>query len=100
MPFPKGITASSVSVYEDEGVRYVDSAPSIAWVDNDLDQTERKRRDKIESEGDELRLLYVAVTRAQHQLVIWWGRSPKDYALKGPLARVLFGSTEDLQQDT
>ena len=100
MPFPKGITASSVSVYEDEGVRYVDSAPSIAWVDDDLDQTERKRRDKIESEGDELRLLYVAVTRAQHQLVIWWGRSPKDYALKGPLARVLFGSTEDLQQDT
>jgi exodeoxyribonuclease V beta subunit len=100
MPFPKGITASSVSVYEDEGVRYVDAAPSIAWVDDDLDQTERKRRDKIESEGDELRLLYVAVTRAQHQLVIWWGRSPKDYALKGPLARVLFGSTEDLQQDT
>ena len=100
MPFPKGITASSVSVYEDEGVRYVDSAPSIAWVDDDLDQAERKRRDKIEAEGDELRLLYVAVTRAQHQLVIWWGRSPKDYALKGPLARVLFGSAEDLQQDT
>ncbi|MSW56777.1 MAG: AAA family ATPase, partial [Actinobacteria bacterium] len=100
MPFPKGITASSVSVYEDEGVRYVDAAPSIAWVDDDLDQTERKRRDKIEAEGDELRLLYVAVTRAQHQLVIWWGRSPKDYALKGPLARVLFGSTEDLEQET
>jgi len=100
MPFPKGITASSVSVYEDEGVRYVDSAPSIAWVDDDLDQTERKRRDKIESEGDELRLLYVAATRAQHQLVIWWGKAPSDSSHKGPLARVLFGSTEDLQQDT
>ncbi|MEJ6739506.1 MAG: UvrD-helicase domain-containing protein, partial [Actinomycetota bacterium] len=100
MPFPKGITASSVSVYEDEGVRYVDSAPSIAWVDEDLDQTERKRRDKIESEGDELRLLYVAATRAQHQLVIWWGKAPSDSSHKGPLARVLFGSTEDLQQDT
>ena len=100
MPFPKGITASSVSVYEDEGIRYVDSAPSIAWVDDDLDQTERKRRDKIEAEGDELRLLYVAVTRAQHQLVIWWGKAPSDSSHKGPLARVLFGSTEDLQQET
>ncbi|MBJ7308257.1 MAG: UvrD-helicase domain-containing protein, partial [Acidimicrobiia bacterium] len=100
MPFPKGITASSVSVYEDEGVRYVDSAPSIAWVDDDLDQTERKRRDKIEAEGDELRLLYVAATRAQHQLVIWWGKAPSDSSHKGPLARVLFGSTEDLQQET
>ena len=97
MPFPKGITKSSVSVYEDEGVRYVDAAPSIAWVDNDLDQTERERRDKIEAEGDELRLLYVAATRAQHQLVIWWGKAPRDSSHKGPLARVLFGSTENLE---
>jgi len=100
IPFPKGITASSVSVYEDEGVRYVDAAPSIAWVDDDLDQTERKRRDKLEAEGDELRLLYVAVTRAQHQLVIWWGKAPRDSSHKGPLARVLFGSTDDLEQET
>ena len=100
MPFPKGITSSSVSVYEDDGVRYVDSAPSIAWVDGDLDQTERKHRDKIESEGDELRLLYVAVTRAQHQLVIWWGKAPSDSSHKGPLARILFGSTDDFEQET
>ena len=100
IPFPKGITASSVSVYGDEGVRYVDAAPSIAWVDDDLDQTERKRRDKLEAEGDELRLLYVAVTRAQHQLVIWWGKAPRDSSHKGPLARVLFGSTDDLEQET
>ncbi len=100
MPFPKGITKSSVSVYEDEGVRYVDSAPSIAWVDDDLDQTERQRRDKIESEGDELRLLYVAATRAQHQLVIWWGKAPSDSSHKGPLARVLFGSTSNLETET
>jgi exodeoxyribonuclease V beta subunit len=100
MPFPKGITSSSVSVYEDDGVRYVDSAPSIAWVDDDLDQAERKRRDAIEAEGDELRLLYVAVTRAQHQLVIWWGKAPRDSSHKGPLARILFGSTDDLEQET
>jgi len=100
LPFPKGITSSSVSVYEDEGIRYVDAAPSIAWVDDDLDQTERERRDKIEAEGDELRLLYVAATRAQHQLVIWWGKAPRDSSHKGPLARVLFGSTENLEQDT
>ncbi len=100
MPFPKGITSSSVSVYEDEGVRYVDAAPSIAWVDDDLDQAERKRRNQIEAEGDELRLLYVAVTRAQHQLVIWWGKAPRDSSHKGPLARILFGSTDDLEQET
>jgi exodeoxyribonuclease V beta subunit len=100
LPFPKGITKSSVSVYEDEGIRYVDAAPSIAWVDNDLDQTERERRDKMEAEGDELRLLYVAATRAQHQLVIWWGKAPRDSSHKGPLARVLFGSTENLEQET
>jgi exodeoxyribonuclease V beta subunit len=100
LPFPKGITKSSVSVYEDEGIRYVDAAPSIAWVDNDLDQTERERRDKMEAEGDELRLLYVAATRAQHQLVIWWGKAPRDNSHKGPLARVLFGSTENLEQET
>ena len=100
MPYPKGIGASSVSVYEDEGVRYVDAAPSIDWVDDDLDQAERKRRDKIEAEGDELRLLYVAVTRAQHQLVIWWGKAPRDSSHKGPLARVLFGSTDNLEEET
>jgi len=100
LPFPKGITKSSVSVYEVEGIRYVDAAPSIAWVDNDLDQTERERRDKMEAEGDELRLLYVAATRAQHQLVIWWGKAPRDSSHKGPLARILFGSTDDLEQET
>lgn len=100
IPFPKGITSSSVSVYEDNGVRYVDAAPSIGWANDQLDQAERKRRDKIEAEGDELRLLYVAATRAQHQLVIWWGKAPRDSSHKGPLARVLFGSTEDLEQET
>jgi exodeoxyribonuclease V beta subunit len=100
LPFPKGPAPSKVSTYERNGIRYVDTAPSIDWVDGDLDKTERKRRDQIEADGDELRLLYVAVTRAQHQLVIWWGRSPKDHALKGPLARVLFGSTVNLEEET
>ena len=100
MPFPKGRKPSSVSVYESNGTRLVDTAPSIDWTIDGLDQAERKRRDAIEAEGDELRLLYVAVTRAQHQLVIWWGKAPQDSSHNGPLARVLFGSTYDLERKT
>ncbi|MEI7624097.1 MAG: UvrD-helicase domain-containing protein [Actinomycetes bacterium] len=100
VPFPKGLNPNSVSVYENNGTRFVDAAPSIDWTIDGLDQAERKRRNAIEAEGDELRLLYVAVTRAQHQLVIWWGKAPKDSAQKGPLARVLFGSTDNLELET
>ena len=100
MPFPKSRKPSSVSMYEHEGIRYIDAAPGVSWSDNELTQVERKRRDNLEAEGDELRLLYVAVTRAQHQLVIWWGKAPSDSSHKGPLARVLFGATDDLEQET
>jgi exodeoxyribonuclease V beta subunit len=42
-----------------------------------------------EATGEALRLLYVAVTRAQHQLVLWWARIGGTD--RSPLARVLFG---------
>ena len=99
MPFPKGPSPSKVFMYEHNEIRSIDAAPSIEWVDGDLNQSERKRLDKGETNGDELRLFYVAATRAQHQLVIWWGRSPSDSALRGPLARILFGSKEHLDHD-
>ncbi len=99
LPFPKGTPKSSVSSYLDNEIRYVDGAPSVPWILNGLTKDERELRDRREAMGDELRLLYVALTRAQHQLVIWWGRSARDTALTGPLARVLFGSTSELDDD-
>ena len=98
MPFPKGISKSSTAVYEVDGVRYVDCASDIDWVIDGLDKATREQLDQREVIADELRLLYVAVTRARHQLVIWWGRGghPSGSPLPGALGRVLFGTPSDL----
>ena len=102
MPFPKETREGSVSLYEMKGTRFVDCAPNIGWVAGGLDQIERERLDLVETIADDLRLFYVAVTRARHQLVIWWGRgsSSNRSPITGPLARVLFGTTIDLNQKT
>jgi exodeoxyribonuclease V beta subunit len=102
MPFPKETREGSVSLYEMNGTRFVDCAPNIGWVAGGLDQIERERLDLVETIADDLRLFYVAVTRARHQLVIWWGRgsSSSHSPITGPLARVLFGSTSDLGEKT
>jgi exodeoxyribonuclease V beta subunit len=46
-------------------------------------------RAAAEDEGESLRLLYVAMTRAQSQVVAWW--SPSSNAPASPLHRLLFG---------
>jgi exodeoxyribonuclease V beta subunit len=40
-----------------------------------------------EQRGEDLRLMYVALTRACHQVVIWWGRA--DRSRHSPLGRLL-----------
>jgi exodeoxyribonuclease V beta subunit len=52
------------------------------------DLAAHKRLDEAESQGEALRLLYVALTRAEHQAVLWWagGRDTKN----SPLSRLLF----------
>ncbi len=47
-----------------------------------------------ESLGENFRLLYVALTRAQHQTILWWTRIPD--ADKSALARVLFARTDGI----
>jgi exodeoxyribonuclease V beta subunit len=42
----------------------------------------------VEQRGEDLRLAYVALTRAKHQAVIWWAGSR--YSCNSPLARLLF----------
>jgi exodeoxyribonuclease V beta subunit len=48
---------------------------------------------QVERRGEDLRLLYVALTRAEHQAVLWWAgsRDAKD----SPLGRLLFAGGEN-----
>lgn len=50
---------------------------------------EHVARHQAEELGEELRELYVALTRAQSQVVVWW--APTTNTPTGPLHRVLFG---------
>jgi exodeoxyribonuclease V beta subunit len=51
----------------------------------------RCRQHKAEDAGEDLRLLYVALTRAQHQVVTWW--APTANTGKSALHRLLLGRT-------
>ncbi|WP_406603450.1 UvrD-helicase domain-containing protein [Nocardia aurantia] len=51
--------------------------------------TERKKFAEAEESGEELRLLYVALTRAQCQVVAWW--APAYGTTFAPLHRMIFG---------
>jgi|GEM_PF-48022 len=50
---------------------------------------DRKRRSEAEEAGEELRLLYVALTRAQCQVVAWW--APTYGTGAAPLHRMILG---------
>ena len=67
--------------------RYLDvggrGAANPGWADS-------VRRHKEEDAGESLRLLYVALTRAQSQVVTWWSPTSRNGA-PSPLHRVLFG---------
>ena len=49
-----------------------------------------------EDAGEELRLLYVALTRAQCQVVLWW--APSTTTATTPLHRLLLGRTPDVAE--
>jgi len=50
-----------------------------------------------EEAGEDLREVYVALTRAQCQVVTWWSRSSKN-TIEAPLHRLLFGGHEPGEQ--
>lgn len=54
------------------------------------DWADSVRRHKEEDAGESLRLLYVALTRAQSQVVTWWSPTTRNGG-PSPLHRVLFG---------
>jgi len=49
---------------------------------------EHKKRQRVELRGEDLRLAYVALTRARHQAVIWWAGSSD--SRHSPLSRLLW----------
>ncbi|MGM0385944.1 MAG: UvrD-helicase domain-containing protein [Actinomycetota bacterium] len=53
------------------------------------DYSAGKRRHQAEEAGEQLRLAYVALTRARSQVVVHW--VPTSNTLNGPLHRLLFG---------
>ncbi len=53
----------------------------------------RLEAERAEAADEALRVLYVAATRAQSQLVLWWARTKKNTAAS-PLQRVLFRSRD------
>jgi exodeoxyribonuclease V beta subunit len=82
-------------VYNVDGGRVVDVASWVAWGDGAEEGSkaardaaaERKRLATLEVDGDSLRLLYVAMTRAKHHLEVWW--APTKGAGKSALGRLL-----------
>ena len=52
-----------------------------------------RRQHEVEQRGEDLRLAYVALTRAQHQAVVWWAGSWD--SRDSPLGRLLFARDAD-----
>ena len=77
-PFP-----SQVARYHEDGERMLDvSGQGDQW-------SRREALHRAEEAGEELRDLYVALTRAQSQVVTWW--APTANTRHGGLHRLLFG---------
>ena len=71
----------------DSGRRTFDLSGGAAWPDED-GALARRRLATDESAGERLRLLYVAMTRAQHRTVVWWAQAKR--SRESALAHVLF----------
>jgi exodeoxyribonuclease V beta subunit len=85
-------------VFTHSGQRFVNAAKNVSWAVDGLNAVTRTTIATEEIEGDELRLMYVAFTRAKHQLVVWWTKSRG--MDNSSLARLLFGDHEDITQPT
>jgi exodeoxyribonuclease V beta subunit len=81
------------AIYEDPdtGRRTYDVTTEPGWPDPQQ-AAARTRRIEAEQEGERLRLLYVALTRAEHQTLVWWTRAAGTD--RTALSRVLFARTD------
>ena len=95
LPVPKGISTETPYVYTLDGVRYVDGANKVPWSrDEHGDRDARRDLAKAEDLDDLRRLIYVALTRARHQLTVWWASTGR--AQQGALGTVLFKESSNL----
>jgi exodeoxyribonuclease V beta subunit len=81
-------------VYTDPltGRRTIDLCPQVDWPNREAKDARKELAHRAAS-GENLRLLYVALTRARHKLLVWWCRSSEsEYT---GLARVLFARDEE-----
>ena len=88
----RGATGDPTIYLDEAGRRSIDLLPRHPWPD----KGSRTRRDLLstrERDGEALRLLYVALTRARHQTVLWWTRA--EGCQRTALGRVLFGRRLD-----
>ncbi|WP_232320242.1 UvrD-helicase domain-containing protein [Rhodococcus sp. WMMA185] len=80
----KASKPSKLLLHDDRGRRILD----VGGADG-AGYSERRRRHDEEEAGEELRLLYVALTRAMCGLVVWW--APAITTSGAPLHRMIFG---------
>ncbi|MFM8958050.1 MAG: 3'-5' exonuclease, partial [Actinomycetota bacterium] len=88
LPYPKAIRNDRPYVYSVGPNRFVDAAPLIEWEAQGLTVDDRKELAREEADGDDMRLAYVALTRAKYQTVVWWANTKGMSA--SPLAKILF----------
>ncbi len=79
-------TPATLRLHDEHGARVLDvgGKGGPGW-------DARKQLADLEDDAEELRLLYVAVTRAQCQVVLWW--APSAFTGTAPLHRLLLGRT-------
>jgi exodeoxyribonuclease V beta subunit len=93
VPYPKELKTDTPHVFSvrDESsarLRRVDAAPWSDWTEGDITPALRLGSTTAEIHDDERRLIYVALTRAKHQVIVWWAGTQG--VEKGSLAQVLF----------
>jgi exodeoxyribonuclease V beta subunit len=88
LPYPKAVRNDKPYVYSIGPDRFVDAAPLIEWEAQGLTIDDRKELAREEADGDDMRLAYVALTRAKYQTVVWWANTRNMGA--SPLAKILF----------
>jgi exodeoxyribonuclease V beta subunit len=76
-----------IYVNPESGRRTFDLSGGADWPDEEQARI-RRQWAADESAGERLRLLYVALTRAQHQTVVWWAQAERSN--QSALAHVLF----------
>ena len=94
---PRGAKADDLVWWDDQrGRRMIDVSQKAPWGDPD-ETAAHTAAAATEAVGTNLRVLYVALTRAQHHTAVWW--LPRDKAGATGLARVLFARDEDAHID-